>query len=100
VTERTREIGLRMAVGARRKDILLQFMVESMVLSGIGGIIGTALGSTAAQILSSTNGWPVLISPIYIFIALFFSGAVGIFFGFYPAWRASKLDPIEALRYE
>ena len=100
VTERTREIGLRMAVGARRKDILLQFMVESMVLSGIGGIIGTALGTTAAQVLSSTNGWPVLISPVYIFIALFFSGAVGIFFGFYPAWRASKLDPIEALRYE
>ena len=100
VTERTREIGLRMAVGARRQDILLQFLVESMVLAGLGGLIGTALGTSAAQILSSTNHWPVLISPAYVLLALFFSGAVGIFFGFYPAWRASKLDPIEALRYE
>jgi putative ABC transport system permease protein len=100
VTERTREIGLRMAVGARRQDILLQFLVESVVLAGLGGILGTALGTSAAQILSSTNHWPVLISPDYILLALVFSGAVGIFFGFYPAWRASKLDPIEALRYE
>jgi putative ABC transport system permease protein len=100
VTERTREIGLRMAVGARRKDILLQFLVEAVVLSGIGGLLGTAFGAGAAEILSSTNHWPILISPAYVLIALIFSGAVGIFFGFYPAWRASKLDPIEALRYE
>jgi len=100
VTERTREIGLRMAVGARRKDILLQFLVEAVVLAGIGGLLGTGLGAGAAQILSSTNHWPILISPAYVLLALIFSGAVGIFFGFYPAWRASKLDPIEALRYE
>jgi len=100
VTERTREIGLRMAVGARRQDILMQFLVEAVVLAGIGGLLGTGLGTAAAQILSSTNHWPILISPAYIFLALSFSGAVGIFFGFYPAWRASKLDPIEALRYE
>jgi putative ABC transport system permease protein len=100
VTERTREIGLRMAVGARRRDILLQFLVEAMVLSGFGGLLGAALGTSAAKILSSTNHWPVLISPAYVLLALVFSGAVGIFFGFYPAWRASKLDPIEALRYE
>jgi putative ABC transport system permease protein len=100
VTERTREIGLRMAVGARRKDILLQFLVEAMVLSGIGGIIGIGLGAGAAQILSGIMAWPVLVSPAYILIALVFSGVIGIFFGFYPAWRAAKLDPIEALHYE
>jgi len=100
VTERTREIGLRMAVGARRKDILLQFLVEAVVLAGIGGLLGTGIGAGAAEILSSTNHWPILISPAYVLLALLFSGAVGIFFGFYPAWRASKLDPIEALRYE
>jgi len=100
VTERTREIGLRMAMGARRQDILLQFLVEAMVLASLGGLLGTALGAGAAQIISSTNHWPILISPAYVILALVFSGAVGIFFGFYPAWRASKLDPIEALRYE
>jgi len=100
VTERTREIGLRMAVGARRKDILMQFIVESIVLSGIGGIIGIVLGTTSAQILTRAAGWPVLISASYILIALLFSAAVGIFFGFYPAWRAARLNPIEALRHE
>jgi len=100
VTERTREIGLRLAMGARRKDILMQFLVEAVVLAGIGGLLGTGLGAGAAQILSSTHHWPILISPAYVILALVFSGAVGIFFGFYPAWRASKLDPIEALRYE
>jgi putative ABC transport system permease protein len=100
VTERTREIGLRMAVGARRRDILLQFLVEAVVLSGIGGIIGILLGAGAAQVLSGIMAWPVLVSPVYILIALVFSGVIGIFFGFYPAWRAAKLDPIEALHYE
>jgi putative ABC transport system permease protein len=100
VTERTREIGLRMAVGARRRDILLQFLVEAVVLSGIGGIIGILLGAGAAQVLSGIMAWPVLVSPVYIMIALVFSGVIGIFFGFYPAWRAAKLDPIEALHYE
>jgi putative ABC transport system permease protein len=100
VTERTREIGLRMAVGARSRDILLQFLVESMVLSLVGGVIGIILGAGTAQILSQSQGWPVLISPRYVFIAIGFAVAVGVFFGFYPAWRASKLNPIEALRYE
>ena len=100
VTERTREIGLRMAVGAKRWDILMQFLVEAMVLSGIGGLLGVGLGAGAALILSYTAKWPVLISFPYMIVALAFSAAVGIFFGFYPAWRASKLDPIEALRYE
>ena len=100
VTERTHEIGLRMAVGARRRDIMMQFLVEAVVLSGIGGLLGTVLGAAAAHIIASTNNWPVLISAGHIIVALLFSGAVGIFFGFYPAWRASKLDPIEALRYE
>jgi len=100
MTERTREIGLRLAVGARRRDILLQFLVEAVVLAGLGGLLGVGLGVAAAKVLASTNHWPVLISPVYAALALAFSSAVGIFFGFYPAWRASKLDPIEALRYE
>jgi putative ABC transport system permease protein len=100
VTERTREIGLRMAVGACSRDILLQFLVESTVLSLVGGAIGIALGAGTAQILSHVQGWPVLISPKYVIIAIGFAASVGIFFGFYPAWRAAKLDPIEALRYE
>jgi putative ABC transport system permease protein len=100
VTERTREIGLRMAVGARSRDILLQFLVESLVLAGIGGILGVGLGIIAAQVLSSAAGWPVSISPAYVIIAMAFAGAVGVFFGFYPAWRAARLNPIDALRYE
>jgi putative ABC transport system permease protein len=100
VTERTREIGLRMAVGARRRDILLQFLVEAVALSGIGGIMGVALGVAAARVLARANHWPVLVSTSAILIALGFSAAVGVFFGFYPAWRASRLNPIESLRYE
>jgi putative ABC transport system permease protein len=100
VTERTREIGLRLAVGARRRDLLLQFLVESMVLSGIGGLIGMGLGVGAALVVAQTNNWPVLISTQSILIAFFFSAGVGIFFGFYPAWRAARLDPIESLRHE
>lgn len=100
VTERTREIGLRMAVGARRKDILLQFIVESIVLSGVGGLIGLLLGSISAVVLSHFANWPVLVAPSYVVLAVSFSAAVGVFFGFYPAWRASKLNPIEALRHE
>ncbi|MDI6732545.1 MAG: ABC transporter permease [Planctomycetota bacterium] len=100
VTERTREIGLRMAVGARGKDILLQFLVEAVVLAGIGGVFGIFLGYGAAQIISNANNWPVLVSTDSILLAFVFSSVVGIFFGFYPAWRASRLNPIEALRYE
>lgn len=100
VTERTREIGLRMAVGARRKDILLQFIVESIVLSGVGGLIGLLLGTISAVVLSHFANWPILVAPSYIVLAISFSAGVGIFFGFYPAWRASNLNPIEALRHE
>lgn len=100
VTERTREIGIRMAIGARRNDILLQFMTEAVLLTMIGGIIGIILGAGGAMIVSHILSWPTLISTESIIIAFFFSGAVGIFFGFYPAQKAAGLNPIDALRYE
>jgi putative ABC transport system permease protein len=107
VTERTREIGIRMAVGARGRDILLQFLMEAIVLSCIGGLIGFALGCAGSVgmtmlINSFTSGtkWPVVISFNAAIMAILFATAVGVFFGFYPARRASRLDPIEALRYE
>jgi len=100
VTERTREIGLRMAVGARQRDIMRQFLVEAILLAAIGGVIGVGVGIGAAKILSRVNHWPVLIAPFTIMVAMGFSAAIGIFFGFYPAWRASRLNPIDALRYE
>jgi ABC-type antimicrobial peptide transport system permease subunit len=100
VVERTREIGLRMAVGARRVDILLQFLMEAVVLATVAGAIGMALGAGASVVISSTLRWPTLISPGSIGVSFVFSCAVGVFFGFYPAMRASRLDPIEALRYE
>lgn len=100
VTERTREIGIRMAVGARSGDILSQFLIEAVVLSMSGGLLGTAVGMGGAYIFSRTSGWPALISPLAVGVALLFSAAVGIFFGFYPALKASRLQPIEALRYE
>ena len=100
VTERTREIGLRMAVGARRRDILWQFLVEAMVLAGFGGLIGVGVGVAAAQIVAAANRWPVMITPVSILMSLLFAAGVGIFFGFYPAWRAARLSPIESLRHE
>ncbi len=100
VTERTREIGIRMAVGAKERHILLQFLVESVVLSVAGGILGVVLGAGAAVALSELAGWPTLLSPAAIAGSVVFSGAVGVFFGFYPARRAARLDPIAALRYE
>ncbi len=100
VTERTREIGLRMAVGAHARDILMQFLLEAIVLSMAGGVIGIAVGIVAAKVLSAVANWPTLISPGSIVVAFLFSAAVGIFFGFYPARKASRLDPITALRYE
>ena len=100
VTERTREIGIRMAVGAHGSDILLQFLIESITLSSLGGIIGIAVGITASKLLSVFAEWPVMISPSAIVGAFLFSAAVGIFFGFYPARKAAALDPIDALRYE
>jgi putative ABC transport system permease protein len=100
VTERTREIGLRMAVGAGARDVLSQFLVEAIVLSGIGGLVGIGIGSGGALAVSHFAHWPAMVSPQAIVLAVVFSGAVGVIFGFYPAWRASRLDPIEALRYE
>jgi putative ABC transport system permease protein len=100
VTERTREIGLRLAVGARRRDILLQFLVEAITLSGVGGVLGIGLGVITAQVVANVNHWPVLVSASAIAMALGFSAGVGVFFGFYPAWRAARLNPIESLRHE
>ena len=100
VTERTREIGIRIAVGAKGRDILLQFLIESLVLSLMGGILGLGIGIAGTLILSTFTQWPVLFSIEAILLAFLFSGSVGVFFGFYPARKASLLNPIEALRYE
>ena len=100
VTERTREIGVRMAVGARGNDILTQFLIEAVTLSSVGGLIGIVCGIGASSLLSVYAHWPTLISIASIAIAFLFSAAVGVFFGFYPARKAAALDPIEALRYE
>ena len=100
VTERTREIGIRMAVGAHGKDILMQFLIEAATLSSSGGVIGIILGIATSRVVSSITGWPSLISVSSIVLSFFASSAVGIFFGFYPARKAAQLDPIVALRYE
>ena len=100
VTERTREIGIRMAIGARKNDILLQFLIEAILLTMIGGITGIILGSAGAAIVSNLLSWPTLISVQSITLAFLFSAFVGIFFGFYPARKAAMLNPIDALRYE
>ena len=108
VTERTREIGLRMALGARPRDILRQFLVEAVVLSSLGGVIGILLGVAASagvtalinMVLPGSTKWPFMLSVPAMVVALLFAAAVGIFFGYYPARRASRLDPIEALRYD
>jgi len=100
VTERTREIGIRMAVGARSADILSQFLMEGVVLSVSGGLMGTILGIGGAFVFARTSGWPALVDVVTVVIAILFSGAVGVFFGFYPAFKASRLHPIEALRHE
>jgi putative ABC transport system permease protein len=100
VTERTREIGIRMAIGAKTWDIRLQFIIEALTLSLIGGIVGIIVGVSGSELISMFAGWSTIISPFAIVLAFGFSGLVGIFFGFYPAYKASLLDPIEALRYE
>jgi putative ABC transport system permease protein len=100
VTERTREIGIRMAVGARPRDVLSQFLVEALSLSIAGGIIGIMAGLIGAKVLATHLGWPVLFRMDIIAISVGFSGLVGVAFGLYPAWKASRLDPIDALRYE
>jgi ABC-type antimicrobial peptide transport system permease subunit len=99
-TERTREIGIRMAVGAREKDILFQFLTEATVLSSIGGVVGVILGVVLSKMISYYGEWPSLLSPLSVAVAFLFSNIVGIFFGYYPARKASRLNPIEALRYE
>jgi putative ABC transport system permease protein len=100
VTERTREIGLRMAIGARRYQIMAQFLVESLTLSFFGGLLGVGIGVGTAQWLSSKFAWPMLIRPDVIVASVVFSAMIGVVFGLYPAWKASRLDPIDALRYE
>jgi putative ABC transport system permease protein len=100
VTERTREIGIRMAIGARGRDILAQFLLEAIVLTASGGAIGMALGTIAARVLANAMGWPALLGAQSYVMSFAFSTVVGVLFGFYPALRASRLDPIEALRYE
>ena len=100
VTERTREIGIRMAVGAHGRDILLQFLVEAIILSSMGGVVGILFGFGASRLISYFAQWPTLVSVPSVVLSFLFSAAVGVFFGFYPAQKASALDPIDALRYE
>ena len=100
VTERTKEIGIRITIGAKSKDIVFQFLCESALLSLFGGIVGVLLGYIISQIASAIIGWPAIVSLTSVFIAFFFSGGIGIFFGIYPAFKASKLDPIMAIRNE
>jgi putative ABC transport system permease protein len=100
VTERTREIGIRLAIGARGSDVLTQFLVESIVMGMLGGLFGIALGVASAQIIAHFTGWETVISPLVMVVAVGFSGAVGVFFGYYPARKAAALNPIDALRYE
>jgi putative ABC transport system permease protein len=100
VTERTREIGVRMAVGARGNDILLQFLIEAVTLSLLGGLIGILIGAGGARLVSTYLGWSTLVPLQWIILAFVFSAAIGVFFGFYPARKAAQLDPIDALRYE
>ena len=100
VTERTREIGIRLAIGAHGRDVLTQFLIEAILLSSLGGVIGVTLGIGASQFVSYYNGWPVLVSTTSVIVAVSFSATVGVFFGFYPARKAAQLDPIDALRYE
>jgi putative ABC transport system permease protein len=100
VTERTREIGTRMAVGARGRDILTQFLIEAIALSSAGGLIGIVTGIAGAKVIAVMRQWPALIPVTWIFISFGVSAAVGVLFGFYPARKAARLDPIDALRYE
>jgi len=98
VSERKKEIGIRMAVGARRRDILYQFLIESAVLSGLGGFIGIVLGYAVARVISAATSMPSSVEPASVVLAMVMSWSIGLFFGIYPANRAARLDPVEALR--
>src|SRR5260370_25266857 len=100
VTERTREIGIRMAIGAKGRHVLLQFLFEAITISIVGGLIGVLIGIGSSKLVAAKAGWPIVVSPESILLAFGVAGFVGVFFGFYPARKASRLDPIEALRYE
>jgi putative ABC transport system permease protein len=100
VTERTREIGIRMSVGARERDIMTQFLIEALVLSLTGGVTGIILGVVGSKTISGLANWPTIITVFSIVLSFGFSFAIGIFFGYYPARKASRLNPIDALRYE
>jgi putative ABC transport system permease protein len=100
VTERTREIGIRLAVGARGRDVLFQFLVEAVLLAVLGGLIGIALGSAAARVMAARGSWPTVLSVPVMGLTVLLAGAAGTAAGFYPALRASRLDPIDALRFE
>jgi len=100
VTERTREIGIRKAIGARERDVLIQFLLEAVLMSALGGITGVGIGIGAASVVTAVTGFPTVVEPASVILALAFSAAVGVFFGFYPARRAASLDPIDALSYE
>jgi len=100
VTERTREIGIRMAIGARGRHVLMQFLFEAVTLSVLGGLIGVLIGVGLSKLIEEIPKWPIVISPMAIVISFVVSATIGIVFGFFPAWKASRLDPIDALRYE
>ncbi|MBS2024116.1 MAG: FtsX-like permease family protein, partial [Deltaproteobacteria bacterium] len=100
VTERTREIGIRMAVGARGRDVLVQFLIEAVMLSLVGGLVGLALGAGIAHYMATQGHWQTFLSPQIMAATMALAGAAGVIAGFYPALRASRLDPIEALRFE